>query len=55
MIKLDLSSEIETQKKEKMKKYKREYMRKWRKENPDKDKAVKEKAMIKYRLKNREK
>lgn len=48
---LDLEEEI---KKEKRKK-KAEYIKKWRKENPEKYKKIQQKAVKKYKCKNRKK
>lgn len=48
---LDLEEEIKKEKKRK----RAEYVKKWRKENPEKYKKIQQKAMKKYHLKNRKK
>lgn len=45
---LDLEAQIKAERK----KRKAEYLKKWRKENPEKAKKIQRKAMLKYRLKN---
>lgn len=50
---LNLEEQIEEKKKEEKRKKKTEYMRKWRKNNPAKNKKIQDRAVLKYRLKNK--
>lgn len=47
---LNLDEEYEAIKRKKH----REYVRKWRKENPEKEKRIKQKANLRYQLRHRE-
>lgn len=50
---LNLEEQIEERKREEQKKKKAEYMRKWRKNNPSKNKRIQDRAVLKYRLKHK--
>ena len=50
---LNLEEQMEIEKEAKRKKKNADYMKKWRKENPEKHKKIQERAALKYRLKHK--
>lgn len=50
---LNLEEQIQEQKELERKKKNAEYMKKWRKNNPAKSKKIQDRAVLKYRLKNK--